>query len=129
MPRLEQLRQNPIQQLKLPGSPHNLLIDSAPNRKVLVHLTEYERVITDFTQLHEGVLQVGLTARFAKSGQHDILCKSPAVHCHILCAPMRKLGTARRMNVTHPTALISIGNVLYFCTLSYSFHCRLLIRV
>lgn len=57
----KQLGQDPIQELKLPADSYNLLIHRSSRREIVVHLGEYERVITDLSKLHQGVLKVILS--------------------------------------------------------------------
>lgn len=99
---LEEFGQDSIQQFKLSGCPHDLLIDSIPRRsEILIDLGENIGVITDFSQLHQSVLQRGRFSWFTTSSAYGLLEEKRA----------------------YP-AVISIGSVLYFCTLSYSFHCK-----
>ena len=99
---LEKFGQDSVQELKLSGCPHDLLIDSISRRsEILVDLGENIGVITDFPQLHQSVLQRGRFSWFTTSSAYAL--------------PEEKRA--------YP-AVISIGSVLYFCTLSYNFHCK-----
>lgn len=56
MARLEQFWQQPIEQLKLPRSPDNLLVDVRTNTEVLVNLAEDKRVVANLPELHDSIL-------------------------------------------------------------------------
>lgn len=108
MTRIEQLRKEPIEQFKFACGSYDLLVDIGADGEILVDLAENERVVADLAKLHDGVLQIHLTSGFTDCMMsNDWLADETA----------------------YPTALMSVGNVLYFLTLSYNFHCKALILV
>ena len=81
---LEEFGQDSIQQFKFSGCPHDLLIDSISRRsEILINLGENIGVITDFPQLHQGVLQRGRFSWFTTRSAYALEGEASLPSSHI----------------------------------------------
>lgn len=64
VPRREELGQNSVQQLEFTGCSDDGLVDVVPDHEVFLYLAEDERMVTDLSKLHDGVLETETFSAF-----------------------------------------------------------------